>query len=149
MRSRSMWSRWETGLACSSWWKSIRITVRWLMILVRDAKLFLLWKATDRLNFDISQFAASEFVYSSESEEFSRGADSCGKQSLSFLCALRHLWTRNTVEHDNVNQFRISICLLSRLVVFFTFIFLNKYLAYFSITTRPQHRTMLSSSFSR
>ena len=43
------------------------------MILVREAKLFLRWKATDRVNFDISEFAMSEFTDLSVSEEFSRG----------------------------------------------------------------------------
>ena len=67
----------------------------------------------DRVDFDISQFAISELMYSSKSEEFSRGADSCGKRSPSFLCALRHLWTRNTIEHRNVDHFRIYLSLIS------------------------------------
>ena len=43
------------------------------MIVLREAKLSLRWKTTDRVDFDISEFAMSELICLSEPEEFSRG----------------------------------------------------------------------------
>ncbi len=43
------------------------------MIVVREAKLFLRLEASERGDFDISEFSMSELTYLGESEAFSRG----------------------------------------------------------------------------
>jgi hypothetical protein len=79
LQAESIRNRVSTFLVVKKHWNHYQVPYR--MIVVKGATLSLRWKTKDRLDFYISEFTMSELTDLSVSEEFSRGADCCGKRS--------------------------------------------------------------------